>query len=87
MQEKCADAGREFDACPEARSAVCEGGRRCGLVKACQGDFAGAAESLEQAKKYARSDEEMLFVLAGQIRVNGLSHAACLQDRDRMPER
>ena len=55
------------------------------LVKACRGDFAGARESLDQAKTYAQSDEEMLFVLAGQLQVDALSRAGCLQDRTECP--
>ena len=79
QQEKCADAGREFELALKLDPRYAKAAAGAGLVKACRGDFAGARESLEQAKTYAQSDEEMLFVLVGQIRVNALSRAACLK--------
>ena len=78
-QEKCTDAGREFELALKLDPRYAKAAAGAGLVKACRGDFAGAGESLEQAKTYAHSDEEMLFVLVGQIRVNALSRAGCLK--------
>jgi tetratricopeptide (TPR) repeat protein len=78
-QEKCVDAGREFELALTLDPRYAKAAAGAGLVKACGGDFTGARESLEQARMYARSDEETLFVLAGQLRVNALGHAACLK--------
>ena len=79
QQEKCADAGREFDLALKLDPRYAKAAAGAGLVKACRGDFAGAQESLDQAKRYAHSGEEMLFALAGQLRVDALSHAGCLK--------
>jgi len=79
LQEKCADAGREFTLALKLDPGYAKAAVGAGMVKACRGDFAGAAESLEQAKVYVRSDEELLFVLAGQIHMIGLSRAPCLK--------
>ncbi len=78
-QEKYTDAGREFDLALKLNPRYAKAAAGTGLVKACRGDFAGARASLEKAMMYAQSDEEMLFVLAGQIRVNALSRTACLK--------
>jgi hypothetical protein len=79
QQEKCADAGREFELALKLDPGYAKAVAGRGMARACRGDVAGAEEALEQAKTYARSDEEMLFVLAGQIHVNGLSRAPCLR--------
>ncbi len=79
QQEKCADAGREFELALRLDPQYAKAAVGAGMVKACRGDFTGAGESLEQAKMYVRSDEEMLFVLVGQLQVNGLSRAPCLK--------
>jgi hypothetical protein len=79
LQEKCGDAGREFTLALKLDPGYAKAAAGEGMVKACRGDFAGAAESLEQAKVYVRSDEELLFVLAGQIHMIGLSRAPCLK--------
>jgi hypothetical protein len=78
-QEKCADAGREFELALRLDQRYAKATAGAGLVKACRKDFTGARELLDQAEQYARSDEEKIFVLAGQIRVHALSHAACLK--------
>ena len=78
QQEKCADAGREFDLALTLDPRYAKAAAGAGLVKACR-RLAGARESLDQAKGYAQNDEETLFVLAGQIRVTALSHAGCLR--------
>jgi tetratricopeptide (TPR) repeat protein len=78
-QEKFADAGREFELALELDPRYAKAHAGTGLVKAYQGDFTGGLESLKQAEKYVRSDEEKIFIQVGYIRVNTLSHAACLR--------
>jgi tetratricopeptide (TPR) repeat protein len=78
-QEKFADAGREFELALRLDPRYAKAHAGTGLVKACQGDFTGGLESLKQAEKHVRSDEEKIFVRVGYIRVNTLSHAACLR--------
>jgi tetratricopeptide (TPR) repeat protein len=78
-QEKYADAGREFELALQLDPRYAKAAAGAGLVKACRGDFASARESLDQAKMYARSDEDTLFVLAGQLRVDAASRAACFK--------
>ena len=78
-QEKFADAGREFDLALRLDPLYARAHAGIGLVKACQGDFTGGLESLKQAEKHTRSDQEKIFVLVGFIRVNTLSHSACLR--------
>jgi tetratricopeptide (TPR) repeat protein len=78
-QEKFADAGREFELALQLNSRYARARAGAGLVKACQGDFTGGLESLKQAEEYTRNDQEKIFVLAGFIRVNTLSRAACLR--------
>jgi len=77
-QEKFADAGREFELALRLDPSYSRAHAGAGLVKAYQGDFNGAFESLKQAEKHARSDDEKVFVLVGYIRANTVSHAACL---------
>ncbi|MBU2055306.1 MAG: hypothetical protein KJ936_04775 [Proteobacteria bacterium] len=77
-QEKFSAAGREFELALRLDPRYSRAHAGAGLVKAYQGDFKGAFESLKQAEKNAGSDEEKLFVLVGYIRVNTISHAACL---------
>jgi tetratricopeptide (TPR) repeat protein len=78
-QEKFADAGREFELALRLDPRYAKAHAGIGLVKACQGDFTGGLESLKQAEKHVRSDEEKIFVRVGYIRVNTLSHASCLR--------
>lgn len=47
------------------------------LVKAYQGDFAGAFAALDKAWEYANNNEEKLVVHVGYIRVNTMSKATC----------
>ena len=77
-QEKFADAGREFELALRLDPRYAKAHAGIGLVKAYQGDFTGGLDSLKQAEKNVRSDEEKIFVRVGYIRVNTLSHAACL---------
>jgi tetratricopeptide (TPR) repeat protein len=78
-QEKFTDAGREFEFALGLDPRYAKAHAGIGLVKAYQGDFTGGLESLKQAEKHVRSDEEKIFVRVGYIRVNTLSHAACLR--------
>ena len=78
-QEKFADAGREFELALRLDLRYARAYAGIGLAKAYQGDFAGGLESLKQAEKHTRSDQEKIFVLVGFIRVNTLSHSACLR--------
>jgi tetratricopeptide (TPR) repeat protein len=78
-QEKFADAGREFELALRLDPRYAKAHAGIGLVKAYQGDFTGGLESLKQAEKHVRSDEEKVFVRVGFIRVNTLSHASCLR--------
>jgi tetratricopeptide (TPR) repeat protein len=78
-QEKLTDAGREFELALrlDPRYSMAHAG--AGLVKAYQGDFKGAFDFLKRAEKHAQSKEEKIFVLVGYIRVNTISHAACMR--------
>ncbi|MCX5821507.1 MAG: S-layer homology domain-containing protein [Deltaproteobacteria bacterium] len=78
-QEKFADAGREFELALRLDPRYARAHAGIGLVKACQGDFTGGLESLKQAEKHTRSDQEKIFVLVGFIRVYTLSHSVCLR--------
>jgi tetratricopeptide (TPR) repeat protein len=78
-QEKFADAGREFELALKLDPRYAKAHAGAGLVKACQGDFTGGFDALKQAEQYARSNEEKVFNLVGYIRVNTLSHAACIR--------
>ena len=78
-QEKFADAGREFELALRLDPRYAKAHAGIGLAKAYQGDFTGGLESLKQAEKHVRSDEEKIFVRVGYIRVHTLSHAACLR--------
>lgn len=78
-QEKYADAGREFDLALRLDPRYARALTGTGLVKAYQGDFTGGLDALKQAEKHTRSDQEKIFVLVGFIRVNTLSHSACLR--------
>ncbi len=78
-QEKYADAGREFALALRLDPQYAKASAGAGLVKAYQGAFTDARELLNRAEQQVRSDQEKIFVLGGQIRINTLSHAACLR--------
>ena len=78
-QEKLADAGREFELALRLDPRYAKAHVGAGLIKAYHGDIAGGFDSIKQAEKYTRSNEERIFALVGAIRVNTLSHAACLK--------
>jgi len=78
-QEKLTDAGREFELALKLDPRYSMAHAGAGLVKAYQGDFKGAFDFLKQAEKHAQSKEEKIFVLVGYIRVNTISHAACMR--------
>lgn len=78
-QEKFTDAGREFDLALKLDPRYSRAHAGKGLVKAYQGDFTGGKEAMKQADKHAKSREEKIFVRVGYIRLNTLSHAACMR--------
>jgi hypothetical protein len=78
-QGKFTDAGREFEIALQLEPGHSKARAGGGLVKAYRGDFDGGFEFLKQAEASARSNEEIIFALAGTIRVNTLSHASCLR--------
>ncbi|PIV01981.1 MAG: hypothetical protein COS57_13560 [Syntrophobacterales bacterium CG03_land_8_20_14_0_80_58_14] len=78
-QEKFVDAGREFELALRLDPGYAKAHVGIGLVKAYQNDFTGGLDSLKQAEKHTRSDPEKVFVRVGFIRVNTLSHSACLR--------
>ena len=78
-QEKYADAAREFELALRLDPRYARALTGTGLVKAYQGDFTGGLDALKQAEKHARSDQDKIFVFVGFIRVNTLSHSACLR--------
>ena len=78
-QEKFADAGREFELALRQDPGHARAHVGTGLVKAYQSDFTGGLESLKQAEKHVRSDQEKIFLRVAYIRANTLSHSACLR--------
>ena len=78
-QDKFDDAGREFELALRLDPRYAKALAGSGLVKAYGGDFRAAMEDMKQAEKNAREDDQKVFVLTGYIRVNTLSHAACLR--------
>lgn len=78
-QEKYVDAGREFELALRLEPGYAKAHAGIGLVKAYQSDFTGGLAALKQAESRVRNDEEKIFVMVGFIRVNTLSHAACLR--------
>jgi tetratricopeptide (TPR) repeat protein len=78
-QEKYDDAMREFELALRLDPRYPSAQTGAALVKAYQGNYTGAFDSLAESRKNAKSSEEKVFVLVGYIRVNTLSHAACLR--------
>jgi tetratricopeptide (TPR) repeat protein len=78
-QEKFVDAGREFELALRLDPGYARAHVGIGLVRAYQSDFSGGIESLKQAEKHIRSDEEKIFIRVGYIRLNTLSYSACLR--------
>lgn len=77
-QEKYVDAGREFELALRLDPRYSKAHAGIGLVKAYQNDFTGGLNSLKQAERHARSDEEKVLVRVSHIRVNTLNHSKCL---------
>ncbi len=67
-QAKYADAEREFKLAVELDPKYSKAYTGMGLVKIATGDFAASWEGLKLGWKYAKSDEEKLFVYVGRIR-------------------
>jgi len=78
-REKIADAGREFELALSLDPEHAKARAGAGLVKAYGGDFQGALDAMGRSLDQARSKEDRLFALTGAVRVNLLSHAACLK--------
>ncbi|MEW6334132.1 MAG: S-layer homology domain-containing protein [Thermodesulfobacteriota bacterium] len=78
-REKIADAGREFEWALRLDPQHAKALAGAGLVKAYGGDFRGGLDAMERSLHHARSREDRLFALIGVVRVNLLSHAACLK--------
>jgi tetratricopeptide (TPR) repeat protein len=77
--EKYDDARREFELALRLDPRYARALTGVGITRAYQGDFTGGLEALKQAERHTRSDQEKVFVLVGFIRVNTLSHSACLR--------
>lgn len=78
-REKIADAGREFELALRLDPRYAKALAGAGLVKAYGGDFRGGLDTIERSLHHARSREDRLFALIGVVRVNLLSHSACLK--------
>jgi tetratricopeptide (TPR) repeat protein len=68
-QVKYAEAKMEFDRAIELDYKFSRAYAGNGLVKAYQGDFKGAFEIMKQASKYAKKDDEEVFVHVCKIRL------------------
>lgn len=68
-QGKYADAQAEFDRAVQLDPKFSKAYAGNGLVKAYQGDFKGADESMKKAWRYAKKDEEKVFCHVGKIRI------------------
>lgn len=78
-QGKYDDAGREFELALRLDPRFADARTGLALVSAYQANYTAAFDALAEANKLAKSDEEKVFVLVGYIRVNTLSHAACIR--------
>lgn len=74
-QEKYADAKAEFDRAIALAPKYSKAFAGNGLVKAYQGEFKNAKDFLKDAWKYAKNDDEKLFVYICKIRLYTLSKA------------
>ncbi len=67
-QEKYADAQREFELALQLDAKYSKAYTGIGLVKTYTGDFNAAWDNLKTGWKYAKSDEEKIFVYVSRIR-------------------
>lgn len=67
-QEKYADAQREFELAFQLDAKYSKAYTGIGLVKTYTGDFNAAWDNLKTGWKYAKSDEEKIFVYVSRIR-------------------
>ncbi len=72
-QEKYADAQREFELALQLDPKFSRGHAGMGIVKAYLRDYKTAFDSMKSASKYARTDEEKVFVHVGTIRLQALA--------------
>jgi tetratricopeptide (TPR) repeat protein len=78
-QEKYDDAAREFELALKLDPRFANAHTGIALVRAYQANYTAAFESLAEANRLSASNGEKVFALVGYIRVNTLSHAACLK--------
>ena len=78
-QEKFGDAQRSFELAIELDPGYARAHAGIGLVKAYQADYKGGFAAMDKAWRYARTDEERLFIHVGHIRIHTLSRARCMQ--------
>ncbi|MDD5234514.1 MAG: hypothetical protein PHG91_14070, partial [Syntrophales bacterium] len=81
-QAKYIEAQREFNLAIELDPKFSQAHAGAGLVKAYQGDFKAAFSSMKSAWKYAKTDDEKVFVYVGRIRLQTMSR----QDRNWLKE-
>ena len=74
-QGKYADARGEFDRAIALDTRYSKGYAGNGLALAYQGDFKAANDSMKQAWKFAKNDDEKIFVHVSRIRLYTLSKA------------
>jgi len=81
-EAKYDDANREFELAIQLAPEYSQAHAGIGLVKAYRGDHQGAAESMRNAWKFAKTKEEKVFVHVGRIRLlyKGKPDKGWLQD-------
>jgi len=72
-QGKYADAQREFELALQLNGKFSLAHAGMGLVKACQGDMKAGFESMKNAKKYAKTNEEKVTHAVGAIRLHTMN--------------
>ncbi len=71
--EKYADAQREFELALSIDNKFSRAYTGLGLVKTYTADYKDAADNLEKAEKYAKTDDEKIFYYIGNIRYHSKS--------------
>lgn len=75
-QGKYPDAQREFDLALQLDRKYSQAHVGAGLVKAYQGDFKAAFDSLDMADKYVKTKDDKVFMHVGYIRLYTMNRAA-----------
>jgi len=78
-QARYVDAQQSFNLAIQLDPKYAKAYAGSGLANAYQQDFSAAFEMMKKAGKYAKTDEEKVFVHVGYIRINTLSAADCLR--------